>query len=373
MLDPICVGKNIRKHREKLNITQQELSQMLFVSFQAVSAWERGLSLPDLENAAKLSEIFGIKLDTLLSDSGKSYYIAIDGGGTKTEFILFDKNGTVINRTTLSGSNPNDISIDNSISVLQNGIDELISIHSAKAIFAGIAGVTTGDHIPKLQNALGDRYGIRVNVDTDAVNVLCLGRNVANSASVICGTGSCLFIRKECKMTRLGGWGYLFDRGGSSYDIGNDAIRHTLAVYDGLEAPTVLSQKIEEKLGGNIWKNLSAIYQKGRPYIASFAPTVVECESLGDKTAAHILDENARHLAALIKSAVDRYNAPREFIAAGGFFNNVTFKKRVEDFSNTKLTSPDMPPVYGAAVECMRLNGIGVTDEFKTNFKESYR
>ena len=373
MLDPCYVGKNIRKHREKLNITQQELSQKLFVSFQAVSAWERGLSLPDLENTAKLSKIFGIKIDTLLSDECGTHYIAVDGGGTKTEFVLFDKNGTIKKRIFLPGSNPNDKSIDNSISVLQNGIDELISLHSAKAIFAGIAGVTTGDHIPNLQKALIDKYGIKVKVDTDAVNVLCLGSDIANSASVICGTGSCLFIRKNYELTRLGGWGYLFDRGGSSYDIGNDAIRHTLAVNDGLEEPTLLSQKIEETLGGNIWKNLSTVFRKGRPYIASFAPTVVECEMQGDKTSAQILDENAKRLATLIKSAVDKHNAPREFIAAGGFFNNLTFKKRVENFSDTKLITPDMPPVYGAAVECMRLIGLTANEEFKKNFKESYR
>ena len=47
------IGKNIRLYREKLGITQRMLSDSIMVSFQAISAWERGMSVPDLENAAR--------------------------------------------------------------------------------------------------------------------------------------------------------------------------------------------------------------------------------------------------------------------------------------------------------------------------------
>ena len=40
------------------------------------------------------------------------YYIGIDSGGTKTEFILADAEGSVISRAVDSGCNPLDIGAD---------------------------------------------------------------------------------------------------------------------------------------------------------------------------------------------------------------------------------------------------------------------
>ena len=63
------VGKNIRKYRKQNNLTQRMLAQQILVSYQAVSAWERGQSVPDLENAICLSEFFGVTLDQLISEN----------------------------------------------------------------------------------------------------------------------------------------------------------------------------------------------------------------------------------------------------------------------------------------------------------------
>lgn len=373
MLDPVLIGKKIRKYRERAGITQQELSARLFVSFQAVSAWERGLALPDLENTVKLADCLNVKLDTLLSVEREALYLAVDGGGTKTEFVLFDKDGTVRKRHVTRGSNPNDIGVDRSIAILTEGIDELVDGGSVAAIFAGIAGVTTGDNIQVIQKALADRYAVKVNVDTDAVNVLCMGKDVENSASVICGTGSCVFIRKNGVLKRLGGWGYLFDRAGSAYDVGNDGIRHALAVYDGLEEKTLLSESICEKVGGDLWKELSSIYNKGRSHIAAFAMTVVECAEKGDGVALKILEDNARRIAQLISLARAKHGATNEFVCSGGFFKNDIFKKILQEMSGAELLVPDTPPIYGACVELMRLSGMDRGEDFKKNFKESYR
>ena len=374
MINPVSVGKNIKLNREKLNITQQELAEKLFVSYQAVSAWERGIALPDLENTVKLADIFNVKIDKLLNEKQvNNLYIAIDGGGTKTEFILFDKEGFVKKKLILSGSNPNDIGIEKSIEILSKGIDELSKGASLQGIFAGIAGITTGSHKTDIQKRLYDKYGIPVFTDTDAVNVLAMGEDLENTASVICGTGSCVFVRKNFNLTRIGGWGYLFDRAGSAYDIGNDAIRHTLAVYDKLEKPTLLSSLIEEKAEGDIWKNLSNIYTKGRSFIASFAPLVTEAAEKGDETSKTILEANTDRLAKLIKHAKKEYGAPDTFVCAGGFFKNTLFKNMLEQKAGVKLFVPKAPPAYGACVECMRLCKIDCDESFQKNFIESYR
>ena len=56
------IGRNIRALRENSNLTQRDLADRLAVSFQAISAWERGISLPDLENTIRIAEYFGVSV-----------------------------------------------------------------------------------------------------------------------------------------------------------------------------------------------------------------------------------------------------------------------------------------------------------------------
>lgn len=53
-------GSLIAYHRKRLNLTQTELGDMVNVTAQAVSKWEKGMSEPDLSTIQKLCRIFGI-------------------------------------------------------------------------------------------------------------------------------------------------------------------------------------------------------------------------------------------------------------------------------------------------------------------------
>ncbi len=43
-VDPIKVGRHIHALRRTRNLTQNQLGELLHISFQAVSKWERGVS-----------------------------------------------------------------------------------------------------------------------------------------------------------------------------------------------------------------------------------------------------------------------------------------------------------------------------------------
>lgn len=60
------VGENIKKMRKKLKITQDELSEKLNVTRQAVSNWENGKTEPDIETLTKMAQIFDISIDELV-------------------------------------------------------------------------------------------------------------------------------------------------------------------------------------------------------------------------------------------------------------------------------------------------------------------
>ncbi len=59
-------GKKLRTLRKQAELTQKELAQKLGVSRQAVTKWERGAGLPDVDNLPKIAALFGISVDELL-------------------------------------------------------------------------------------------------------------------------------------------------------------------------------------------------------------------------------------------------------------------------------------------------------------------
>lgn len=68
VLDNKKVGKNILDLRKGQSLTQVELSNLLGVSHQAVSKWEQGECLPDIEILLKLGQVFQKSLEELLLD-----------------------------------------------------------------------------------------------------------------------------------------------------------------------------------------------------------------------------------------------------------------------------------------------------------------
>lgn len=66
MFDTVRIGKKIAELRKQKNLTQSELADAMGVSFQAVSNWERGNSMPDISKLADLTELLGVTVDELL-------------------------------------------------------------------------------------------------------------------------------------------------------------------------------------------------------------------------------------------------------------------------------------------------------------------
>lgn len=60
------IGDIIREHRNNKNMTQEELGRQLFVSKQAVSKWETGRTLPDVETIRRLADILDIRPEQML-------------------------------------------------------------------------------------------------------------------------------------------------------------------------------------------------------------------------------------------------------------------------------------------------------------------
>lgn len=69
MLNTKMIGSKIAEARKKINISQAQLAQRLFISSQAVGKWERGESMPDITTFNCLAEILGVDLNYFSSEA----------------------------------------------------------------------------------------------------------------------------------------------------------------------------------------------------------------------------------------------------------------------------------------------------------------
>ena len=76
------IGNKIRMLRKNKNMTQEDLAEILVVSSQAISKWENGLSVPDVELLPVIARYFGITMDEFFN-------YKLDALNYKERFIRF--------------------------------------------------------------------------------------------------------------------------------------------------------------------------------------------------------------------------------------------------------------------------------------------
>lgn len=57
---------NLKSLRKEKHFSQEELAEKIGVSRQAIAKWERGESVPDIENCIALADLFDVTVDTLV-------------------------------------------------------------------------------------------------------------------------------------------------------------------------------------------------------------------------------------------------------------------------------------------------------------------
>ncbi|NMA37068.1 MAG: helix-turn-helix transcriptional regulator [Papillibacter sp.] len=63
------IGRNIKRLREEKKITQQQLADALGITYQAVSKWECGTTLPDVTILPLIAEYFCVSIDSLFMEN----------------------------------------------------------------------------------------------------------------------------------------------------------------------------------------------------------------------------------------------------------------------------------------------------------------
>ena len=99
----INIAANIAELRKRSGMTQEQLAQRLYVSSKTVSKWERGAGYPEITHLVRLSEIFGVPVDSLIISERRGITIA---GNILTDNIKviedFPQKGMLVNISSIS-------------------------------------------------------------------------------------------------------------------------------------------------------------------------------------------------------------------------------------------------------------------------------
>ena len=357
--DKQLFARNLKRRRTELHLSQAKLAEMLSYTGKAVSKWESGSALPPAEVLPKLARVMDTDLNSLFDfRESPSYFLGIDGGGTKTRFVLTDADGKTLNCLSLGACNPSSVGIDVTLAVLNDGIKELCKDipYGKISVFAGIAGCGVSRNAQKVLEDLERFRFSRVRVDSDAESIVAAGLCGKDGIIAILGTGSIIYSSIGGKRHRIGGYGHFIGDIFSGSELGRACLEAVLYDLDGSGRHTSMTAKVTEQTGNDISAVLSKLYDKGKAYMASFAHFIFECAAEKDAVAEEILENNIIKLADKLSAALRMFpNAPKSvpIVLAGGITRQSDgfSEKLTSSITDTRLCSIQIlskEPVFGA-------------------------
>lgn len=346
---------NIKTLRKAKGLSQSELAEKLNFTEKAVSKWECGEYVPSIHVLFRIAEEFGVSVENLFEENSGIYFLGIDGGGTKTSFLLKDEFGNCVRSEISSGCNPFDIGEDEAKRILTNGIKKVCGNVPVRRIvcFAGIAGGTVGGH-KKLFADFLKTFGFKaVYNGSDNESVVFGGLGDEDGVTLITGTGVCAYVQKNREIKRISGWGYFFDEGGSAFNFGREAISYACEVEDGRTAESELYRQVKAKYGEGVDEIVQKSYDIGKKYVASYADCVFKSAAAGDNAAVAILKRNTKVVAEVLEACAEIIGTAKiKAVVSGGLTKEPVFidcikasLKRPDGFEISLLSGE---PVEGA-------------------------
>jgi len=238
-------------------------------------------------------------------------YLAVDLGGTKTEYVLADetrelarvRGGTIKRmRTDATTAEQN---FDQAIRELEEMSGRWVRDVTRSCV--GAAGVTVALVTDWIKKIFAERVGGSLILVGDVEIALDGAFFGGPGVLVMAGTGSNVAGRTAAgKLTTAGGWGPALSDQGSGARIGQQALRDAALAVDE-ERETILLPAILKAWNLKDFDHLVAYAnQIPAPDFTKLAPVVVSCADAGDPVAERVLRREAEELAHLARIIIDR-------------------------------------------------------------------
>ena len=236
-------------------------------------------------------------------------YLGIDGGGSKTAFLLVDEYYNEICHIESGPSNWLSVGADAAKEAIAQGISSLTE--SPDIVCAGFAGAARPDSAAFYKSALQSLLpGAQIIIESDAFIASIGAIGIDPGILLIAGTGSIVIGRDtERNMFRVGGWGPYFGDEGSGFWVGREAVSAALRSLD-RQGSMEFAGRIARELGLNSIPEVVSAWASaklGVPDVAGLFPAVVAMYP--EEPAKSILTQAAAHLRAMVDIAARRVGA----------------------------------------------------------------
>jgi glucosamine kinase len=238
-----------------------------------------------------------------------AFYLALDVGGTKTEYVLADEThelarvrGGTIKRMRTDANTATE-NLDKALAELTALTG--ISMKSITRSCVGAAGITVALVTNWIREAFAQRIGGSLILVGDVEIALDAAFFGGPGVLVMAGTGSNVAGRTTAgDLTTAGGWGPALADQGSGSRIGHQALRDTFLAIDEGRTTTLLPAILD------LWQlpDIESLigYADERPDFTLLSPLVVKCAAEGDAVAQNVLHREAEELAHLAHLVIDR-------------------------------------------------------------------
>ncbi len=297
------------------------------------------------------------------------YYIGIDGGGTKTRFLLSDENLNILAEHISSGSYYLQCGFDGLTSLINEGINAVCtSAGVARSEIAYVYIGTTGYDDSKSVNApitaavAAGVDGIPFSVSNDSENALAGALGGEPGINIIAGTGS---IAAGCNangdVAKCGGGMHVIGTDeGSAYWISIRLMHEFTKQDDGRHERTLLYDKLCEVLSINDKQDMIShivdVWKLERDRMSVLAPLCAELYDAGEPTAIRIMNQVVDEFAEMAIALYKRlgYTDIIPVSGTGGVFKMgeriTTPLNKILSEHNMKFVQPLYDPAIGALI-----------------------
>ncbi|MDT8760274.1 N-acetylglucosamine kinase [Sphingomonas psychrotolerans] len=304
-----------------------------------------------------------------------TYFLGVDGGGTKTEFVCIDGEGRVVARAVTGTTYHLEVGLEEAVRRLGTGIVEICDSLGLPQggfdfTFLGLPAYGEDSAVdPQLrvscQTLLGhDRFAC----GNDMVCGWAGSLGCEDGINIVAGTGSIAYGERHGRSARAGGWGEVFGDEGSAHWIAIQGLRLFSRMSDGRAPVGPLHARFVDalSLGSDLelCERVMGRHGMARGEIAGLANLVSSAADDGDPGARAILLAAAGELVELALALRDRLGFPDEVLVpiswSGGVLAQQHFVREafLETLQGTGLFAPIAPryqPGYGAALYARHL------------------
>ncbi|MCA9368825.1 MAG: hypothetical protein H6773_00905 [Pseudomonadales bacterium] len=296
------------------------------------------------------------------------YYLAVDGGGTKTDVMCVDETGAVIGT---GSSGPTSLTVSaigaasfNLIEAVRVAIESKPEIRQFKKVVFGLAGVDTVEERDRAEEifrrALSHYQFEEFILLNDSEIALVNGSDSPNALILVSGTGSiCYGKNSQGQTARVSGMDYLLADQGSGYSIGRKVLHAAVKSFDGRGQKTSLEGLVcEHFMVPKVSYLKQEVYNPDltKSEVARLSRLCTKAAIAGDEVAQKILDEEIQEMVLSVATVLNRLHSREEefdIVFAGAILELETIASRVREqlsaqFSHLNFVRQEKDPVCGA-------------------------